>query len=124
MADAVGQGGDPGGMAFQNEAEGQETARLLEKSRRKAAVEAVEQDVPLDDRPGGRAEDQIVEDGLQNHGEKDEGPGARQKGGPGPAPAAEKEHDAQGQEQGHKGNGDENDDGGQWHGFPSCSVNF
>lgn len=111
VADAVGQGGDPGGVGFQDEAEGQKAARLLEETRCQSAVEGVEQDVLPDGSSGGGTEDQIVQDGLQDHGEKDEGPGSRQKGGPGPATAAEGEHHPQGQQQGHEDDGDKDDDG-------------
>ena len=122
VADAVGQGGEPGGAGLQNEAERQKAARLLEEPRRQSAVEGVEQDVLLDGGSNGRAEDQVVQDGLQDHDEEDEGPGSRQKGGPAPAPAAEGEHHPQGHQQGHEDDGDKDDDGRYWHGTFLHSV--
>ena len=122
VADAVGQCGDPGGAGLQNETERQKAARLLKKSRRQSAVEGVEQDVLLDGGSGGGTEDQIVQDGLQDHGEEDEGPGSRQEGGPGPATAAEGEHHSQGHQQGHEDDGDKDDDGRYWHGTFLHSV--
>jgi len=74
-------------------------------------AQAVNERVDPRTRSGGGTEDQIVQDGLQDHGEKDKGPGSRQKGGPAPAPAAEGEHHSQRHQQGHEDDGDKDDDG-------------
>ena len=122
VADAVGQGGEPGGAGLQNEAERQKAARLLEEPRRQSAVEGVEPDISGNHLPQRAPEDHGVDRLLQPKDEEDEGPGSRQKGGPAPAPAAEGEHHPQGHQQGHEDDGDKDDDGRYWHGTFLHSV--